>query len=50
MANENNFKEKADYAAYKKATENPVPKFKFRSAIVNEFKDELMPEVEALLS
>jgi len=50
MANENNFKEKADYAAYKEATENPVPKFKFRSAIVNEFKDELMPEVEALLS
>ena len=49
MANESKLKEKADYAAYKEATPDAMPKFKFYSAMVNDFKTVLMPEIEALL-
>ncbi|WP_026658624.1 type I restriction endonuclease subunit R, EcoR124 family [Butyrivibrio sp. AC2005] len=49
LSNENNFKDKADYAAYKEATENALPKFKFRSVMIDDFKNNLMPEIEPLL-
>ena len=40
--NENNFKDKADYGAYKESTPDALAKFKFRSAMVEEFKEGLM--------
>ncbi len=49
MANESKFKEKANYAAYKDSTPEAMPKFKFYSAMISDFKNELMPEIEALL-
>ncbi len=49
LANENNFKEKADYTKYKENAVSPVPKFKFRTAIVHDFKESLMNEIKPLL-
>ncbi|WP_022754704.1 type I restriction endonuclease subunit R, EcoR124 family [Butyrivibrio fibrisolvens] len=49
MANESKFKEKANYAAYKDSTPEAMPKFKFYSAMISEFKNELMPEIGPLL-
>ncbi len=49
MANENNFKDNADYTQYKANTENPLMKFKFRSALVQDFKENLMEEIKPLL-
>ena len=49
MANESKLKEKANYAAYKESSSDAMPKFKFYSAMINEFKNELMPEIEELL-
>lgn len=49
LANENKLKESADYAAYKEATPDAMPKFKFNTALVREFKDELMEKVEPLM-
>lgn len=48
LANENKLKENADYAAYKEATEDALPKFKFNGALVRDFKDALMPEISPL--
>ncbi|SPT71817.1 Type-1 restriction enzyme R protein [Anaerobiospirillum thomasii] len=45
IANENKLKEAADYDAYCAHTDSPLPKFKFRKALVDEFKNVLMPEV-----
>lgn len=42
IANENKLKESADYAAYKEATEDALPKFKFNGAMIRSFKDDLM--------
>lgn len=50
LANENKLKEKANYAAYKKATEEPVKKFKFFSAMIKDFKEVLMPEIALLFN
>lgn len=50
LANESKLKEKADYAAYKEATEEPVKKFKFFSAMIKDFKDVLMPEIAPLFN
>lgn len=50
LANENKLKEKANYAAYKEATEEPVKKFKFFSAMIKDFKDVLMPEIAPLFN
>jgi type I restriction enzyme R subunit len=50
LANESKLKEKADYAAYKEATEEPVKKFKFFSAMIKDFKEELMPEIAPLFN
>lgn len=49
LANENKLKEKADYAAYKEATPDAMPKFKFNGALVRDFKEVLMPEILLLL-
>ena len=49
MANETNFKEKADYTKYKESTEEPMTKFKFRIALIHDFKDNLMEEIRPLL-
>ena len=49
LANENNLKEKADYTAYKDNTPEPMPKFKFRKEMIEEFKNELMVRVAPLL-
>ena len=49
LANENKLKEKADYAAYKKATPGAMPKFKFNGALIRDFKEVLMPEILLLL-
>lgn len=48
LANENKLKELADYSAYKAATENELPKFKFNGAMIREFKDVMMPEISPL--
>lgn len=49
LANENNLKEKADYTAYKESTTDPMPKFKFRKLMIEDFKEILMPEILPLL-
>jgi type I restriction enzyme R subunit len=49
LANENKLKENADYAAYKAAVENALPKFKFNGALIRDFKDELMPIIAPLI-
>ncbi|MCH5251056.1 MAG: type I restriction endonuclease subunit R, partial [Lachnospiraceae bacterium] len=49
LANENNLKEKADYTEYKDNTPDPMPKFKFRKEMIEEFKNELMVSIEPLL-
>ncbi len=49
LANESKLKESADYTAYKNATENPLPKFKFNGELIRDFKEELMPVVLPLL-
>jgi len=42
-------KDGADYAAYKESTSDPLPKFKFRSVMIDEFKNVLMQEIAPLL-
>lgn len=49
LANENKLKEETNYSAYKDSTEDPLPKFKFRKAMIDEFKDVLMPEINPLI-
>ena len=50
IANENNLKEKVDYASYKINVENPLPKFKFRKEMIIDFKNDLMAKVGALIN
>lgn len=50
LENENKLKDSADYAAYKESTENAIPKFKFRKAMINDFKESLMVAIEPLMS
>ena len=49
LANENKLKEAADYTAYKESTSDPLPKFKFRKEMIEDFKQELMAEIEPLM-
>ena len=49
LANENKLKEAADYTAYKESTPDPLPKFRFRKEMIEEFKLGLMAEIEPLL-
>lgn len=46
---ENQLKESVDYSSYKEAAENPMPKFRFRKAMIKDFKEKLMPEIEPLI-
>ena len=38
-----------DYAAYKDATEDALPKFKINGALIKDFKENLMPVIIPLL-
>ncbi len=49
LANENKLKDSADYAAYKEEHNDVLPKFKFRKAMIDEFKNVLMPEIASLI-
>ncbi len=49
LANENKLKENADYATYKSETENALPKFKFNSALITDFKESLMATILPLI-
>ena len=49
LANENKLKDSANYAAYKEENEDALPKFKFRKQMIDEFKNDLMPEIEPLI-
>lgn len=49
LANENKLKENADYAKYKSETENALPKFKFNSALITDFKESLMTTIIPLI-
>lgn len=49
IANENNLKDKANYAEYKAEVEQAMPKFKFRKQMIESFRTELMSSVESLL-
>lgn len=49
LANESKLKDSADYAAYKAATPDAMAKFKFRKAMIDDFKENLMAEVAPLL-
>ncbi len=50
IANENKLKENANYSAYKEATSDPIPKFKFNGALIRSFKEELMAEIGPLIN
>lgn len=51
LANENKLKDKANFKEYLKVTENPITtkKFKFRSMLVDDFREVLMPSIQPLL-
>ena len=49
LANENNLKDNADYGAYKDHSDNPMPKFKFRTSMIADFKENLMADILPLL-
>ena len=49
LANENKLKDSADYGAYKDATPDALPKFKFRKMMIDEFREVLMPEIAPLI-
>lgn len=50
LANEMNFKEKADYAAYAASTAEPLSKIRYRKALIEDFKYKLMAKVAPLLN
>ncbi len=49
LPNESKLKDSADYAAYKASQPEPMNKIRFRKALIEEFKDVLMPEISPLL-
>ena len=49
IANENKLKVSADYTAYKASTPDPLTKFRFRTLMIKEFKEVLMPEIGPLI-
>ena len=50
IANESKLKESADYAAYKAATPKALPKFRFRTAMIEDFREGLMAEISPLIA
>lgn len=49
LSGENNLKDKADFTTYTETVPNPLPKFKFRKVLINEFKNTLMENISPLL-
>lgn len=49
LANENKLKDSADYGAYKEENEDALSKLKFRIRMIDEFKNDLMPEIAPLV-
>ena len=49
IPNESVLKEHANYREYEENTEEPLKKFRYLSAMINEFRFSLMPEIEPLL-
>ena len=49
LANENKLKDSADYGAYKEEHKDALSKLKFRIRMMDEFKNELMPEIATLI-
>lgn len=49
LANENKLKDSADYGAYKEENEDALSKLKFRIRMMDEFKNDLMPEIAPLI-
>jgi type I restriction enzyme R subunit len=49
LANENKLKDSADYAAYREATPDALPKFKFRKAMIEEFREMMRTEICPLM-
>lgn len=49
LANENKLKDGADYTTYKEENKDALPKFKFRKAMIDEFKNVLMPEIDSFI-
>ncbi len=45
LTNETAFKDSADYSKYAENTENPIAKFKFRTELIKDFKEVLIPTV-----
>ncbi len=50
LANENKLKDSIDYSKYKESTEEPLSKFKYRTRMIDEFKNVLMPKIAPLLN
>lgn len=49
LANENKLKDSADYGAYKEEYKDALSKLKFRIRMMDEFKNDLMPEIAPLI-
>ncbi|MBO6300365.1 MAG: type I restriction endonuclease subunit R [Lachnospiraceae bacterium] len=49
LANENQLKEHADFTAYCEKNGDDIKKFKFRTALIHDFKEVLMPEILPLM-
>ena len=49
LANENQLKEHADYTAYCEKHGNDIKKFKFRTELIRDFKEVMMPEILPLM-
>ncbi len=49
LANENKLKDSADYTTYREENKDALSKFKFRIAMIDEFKNVLMPEIASLI-
>ena len=49
LSGENNLKDKADFTTYTETVPNPLPKFKFRKVLINEFKNNLIENISPLL-
>ena len=50
LQNETKLKEQADYTTYKTSVENSLPKFMFYSAMVTDFHEGLMEDIEPLFA
>ena len=49
LTNASKLKESANYQAYKEHATKALPKFKFYATMIQDFKENLMPEINSLL-